>query len=185
MVADALMPPCGAAKSTLPNPHSATPHAGTDFRTTGPRNGEFHLNVKNELVIPVFMIHRGACRSVLALGLGGERPALAFLDELQRQNPKGLQILRGQLKLLCELPVIRARDTFKLLDSHRQLFEFRTRAGLRLYCFLDGDSLVVVTNGGKKNTRKEQDRDINRARDLHDTYLHLRRQGAVLVLTDF
>lgn len=55
--------------------------------------------------------------------------------------------------------------------------------GTRLYCFkeqLDGlpAKLIVATNGGGKNTHREQNRDINRAVALRQRYLAMRDQAA-------
>jgi hypothetical protein len=140
--------------------------------------------VKSPLEILLFSIHRGAAREVVALGLHDERPGLDYLGELRRSNPKGHQILIGQIRLLCDVPDLRTKATFKLLDPTRQLYEFKTRSGLRLYCFADGDALVILTNGGKKNTPREQNRDIEKARRLHDEFLTLKSQGAKPIIID-
>jgi hypothetical protein len=126
----------------------------------------------------------GAAREVVALGIHDERPGLDYLSELRRSNPKGHQILIGQIRLLCDVPDLRTKATFKLLDPNRQLYEFKTRSGLRLYCFADGNALVILTNGGKKNTPREQNRDIEKARRLHDEFLTLKSQGAKPIIID-
>lgn len=140
--------------------------------------------MKNPIEIPLYSIHVGRVREVVALGLHGECPGLDFLRDLQRANPKGHQILSGQIEFLCGIPWLRNRETFKLLDPTRQIYEFRIRSGLRLYCFLDGDALVILTNGGKKNTPKEQTRDIARATRLHDEFRRLTAEGAKPVIID-
>jgi len=139
--------------------------------------------VKSPLEIPAYLVHRGSLREVVALGLHDELPGLDYLREVRRSNPKGYQILVVQITLLCNTPEIRAKTTFKLLDSTRQLYEFRTRSGLRLYCFLEGDTLVILTNGGKKNTPREQNRDIQRAKKQQDDFHRLMNQGATLRIT--
>ena len=93
-------------------------------------------------------------------------------------------MLYGQIRFLCDVPEIRNRKTFKMLDPSRQLYEFRTRAGLRLYCFLHGNQLVLLANGGKKNTKKEQTRDIEHAKQLQDEFLALKDAGAKLILIE-
>lgn len=136
------------------------------------------------LEITLYSIHVGSVREVVALGLDGEVSGLNFLRDLRRTNPKGHQILSGQIKFLCETPWLRPRETFKLLDAERQLYEFRLRSGLRLYCFLDGNALVILTNGGKKNTPKQQTRDIDRATRLHDEFRRLTAEGAKPVIIE-
>jgi transcriptional regulator with XRE-family HTH domain len=53
--------------------------------------------VKCPLETLLFSIHRGAAREVVALGLHDERPGLDYMSELRRSNPKGHQILIGQI----------------------------------------------------------------------------------------
>jgi hypothetical protein len=142
-----------------------------------------HIKVKSPLEIPLYLVHSGSSRQVVALATCGELPGLDYLGELKQHNPKGYQILYNQFRFICDAPMIRNRDAFKLLDSARRLYEFRTRSGLRLYCFFEGEALVLLTNGGKKNTPKEQNRDIQRAKALQDEFLQLKNQGAILRIT--
>lgn len=51
--------------------------------------------------------------------------------------------------------------------------------GIRLYCFkdqVDGlpAKLIVATNGGTKNTKREQDSDIRRAMRIRESYFQLK-----------
>lgn len=55
--------------------------------------------------------------------------------------------------------------------------------GVRLYCFkeqVEGlpAKLIVATNGGSKNTKKEQNGDIRRAIGLRERYLAMKDQEA-------
>lgn len=134
--------------------------------------------MKNPLEIPLYLIQRGSARAITALGLDGETPALEFLTKLANENPKGHQILLGQIKFISEAPQVRNHLLLKCLDASRQLYEFHPRTGLRLYCFFDGNDLVIVTNGGKKGKKKEQNGDISRAKQRQDDYLALKRKGA-------
>jgi hypothetical protein len=136
--------------------------------------------VKKSLEIIAYQIKSGDARELVALELEGKCPARDFLLDLEASNAKGFQILQGQIRFLSDVPNIAPRDTFKLLDVSRQLYEFRTRSGIRLYCFLSGETLVLLTNGGKKNTRKEQNRDISQAKDACDSFNALLRKGAEL-----
>jgi hypothetical protein len=141
--------------------------------------------VKKPLEIPVYLIRKGATKNVGALGLEGANLAKEFLDELAENNPKGHQILQGQIKFVADfLGVPRNSRIFKPLDLSRQLYEFHPRTGLRLYCFLDGTSLIILTNGGVKGPRREQNRDIARAKDLQDKYLELKANGAKVKLIE-
>ena len=132
------------------------------------------------MAIPAYQVKNGAERQIIALALDNRSPAKDFLIELYKSNPKGFQILDGQMRFLCDVPEIKNRQTFKILDANRKLYEFHPRTGLRLYCFLADNSLVILTNGGKKNTKKEQSRDIARAKTIQDRFLELIEQGAAL-----
>ncbi len=61
--------------------------------------------------------------------------------------------------------------TFRLIGDH--IFEFK-RPGLRLYAFYDDSleeqKLILCTNGGTKNNKKEQNRDIERAQSIRQIY---------------
>lgn len=55
------------------------------------------------------------------------------------------------------------------------IFEIKV-PGIRLYCFKDGieglpAKLIIATNGGTKNKKKEQQKDIARAEDIRTRYL--------------
>lgn len=139
--------------------------------------------MKNSLEIPVYVIKKGSHRTVAALGLDGINLAQDFFDALKADNPKGFQILLGQITLVAESPNIpRNSSVFKPLDQSRQLYEFKTRFGLRLYCFVDGGAVVILTNGGGKGSR--QSRDIARAMELQDKFLAMKAQGAKVKLID-
>lgn len=92
--------------------------------------------MKNKLEITAYHIKSGVEREIVALELDKKCPAQDFLLDLKANNPKGFQILSTQLRVICESRVIRNRDRFKLLDASRQLYEVKTRSGLRLYCFV-------------------------------------------------
>lgn len=118
--------------------------------------------MKKPLEIIAYQVKIGSARELVALELDGKCPARDFLTELETSNSKGFQIL----------------------DGARQLYEFRTRSGIRLYCFLAGQALVFLTNGGKKNTKKEQNRDIQSAKRFFDRFEQLINQGAVLTIIE-
>lgn len=140
--------------------------------------------MKKPLEIIAYRVKAGVAREVVALELDGECPARDYLLDLANNNAKGFQILDGQIRFLCDVPKVGPRETFKLLDASRQLYEFRLRSGIRLYCVVVGTELVLLTNGGKKNTKKEQNTDIQRARDAFDRFARLIEQGAELTIID-
>ena len=136
--------------------------------------------MKKKLEITAYQVKLGAERQLITVELDGSCPALEFLKNLKQDNAKGFQILDGQMRFLADVAEIIPRKQFKLLDTTRQLYEFRQRSGIRLYCHLAGDTLVILTNGGKKNTKKEQNRDIQIAQQHFDKFKKLIDQGAVI-----
>lgn len=134
--------------------------------------------MKKKLEILAYQVKLGSARQLIAPVLDGACPAQDFLTDLAKNNAKGFQILDGQMRFLADVPDIVPRDRFKLLDTKRQLYEFKVRSGLRLYCHLADDTIVVLTNGGKKNTKKEQSRDIAAAKTLCDRFHEIIQQGA-------
>lgn len=69
------------------------------------------------------------------------------------------------------------RNPTKFKSVGDGISEIRLRSGIRLYTFtttiegLPHPQLIVATNGGKKNTNKEQQRDIKRARKIRGQFL--------------
>lgn len=140
--------------------------------------------MKKDLEIIAYEVQTGVARELVALELDGKCPAQDFLLDLESNNAKGFQILKGQIRFLADVPNVVPRDTFKLLDASRHLYEFRTRSGIRLYCFLAGDTIVLLTNGGKKNTKKEQNKDIRKAKQACDHFSKLIAKGAELTIIE-
>ena len=58
---------------------------------------------------------------------------------------------------------------FKKLDN---IFELKFKSGLRVYYVFDGDKLILLLNGGGKNTKREQSRDIKQAMKVYEEYLN-------------
>lgn len=140
--------------------------------------------MKKQLEIIAYQVKVGASRELVALELDGKCPARDFLLDLENHNAKGFQILDGQIRFLSDVDQVVPRESFKILDSSRKIYEFRTRSGIRLYCFLSGETLVFLTNGGKKNTKKEQNHDIKKAQNAYDRFSSLIQQGAALTIIE-
>jgi hypothetical protein len=133
--------------------------------------------VKEPLEVLAYGIYTGSIRSVAALALDGSDDLANYLASLRKSNPKGHAILHGYFKTLCNERELHERGTFKCLDRAAGLFEFRL-SSLRLYCFVYENTLVLLTNGGTKNNRKEQSRDIDRARKIQQETLNRVKAGA-------
>ncbi len=69
------------------------------------------------------------------------------------------------------------RLTRILIDKHFGVFkklgtiyELKFTSGLRVYYAKDGESIVLLLNGGNKNTKREQNDDIKKAQLIYKEY---------------
>lgn len=51
------------------------------------------------------------------------------------------------------------------------IFELKFRSGLRVYYAFDGNKLILLLNGGGKNTKRDQSKDIDQAKQIYQEYL--------------
>jgi phage-related protein len=103
----------------------------------------------------------------------GKCPVQEFLDSL---SGKVAQKVTWVLNLIEDLDV--APSTyFKKLVSTEEIWECRIRFGsnaYRIFCFFDGNSVVVLTHGMIKKTQKTPQREIERAEAYRRDYLQRR-----------
>jgi putative addiction module killer protein len=50
------------------------------------------------------------------------------------------------------------------------IFELKFKSGIRVYYGLEENKLVLLLNGGSKNTKREQSNDIQQAKDIYKEY---------------
>jgi len=96
-----------------------------------------------------------------------------FLDSL---SGKTAQKVTWVLSLVEDLDVVPS-TYFKKLVSTEEIWECRIQLGsnaYRIFCFFDGNSVVVLTHGLIKKTQKTPQREIERAETYRKDYL-LRR----------
>ncbi len=83
-------------------------------------------------------------------------------------------------KLDASLQAVIDKRIFRLIiDAHlgeikriETIYEMKFRNGLRVYFGKDGDKIVLLLNGGNKNTKRDQNRDIQAAKALWEEYCH-------------
>lgn len=127
-------------------------------------------------------VHVGACGSVVTLRLGDDAPADEFLAELITSNPHAAKSLQTSMATITAVDGYRNDRKFKRVAPG--IYEIKV-PGIRLYCFRDqlGDGqpmkLVVATNGGSKNNKKEQGSDIQKACNIRERYLALKGRADV------
>lgn len=56
---------------------------------------------------------------------------------------------------------------FKKID---QISELKFKNGLRVYYAHEGDQILLLLNGGGKNTKRDQNRDIEKAKQVLEEY---------------
>ncbi len=118
----------------------------------------------------------GTCHTVVTLSLENDDRAEAFLEQLIKSNQTAAKSLQTCMATITAIEDYRNPRKFKTVAAH--IHEIKVK-GIRLYCFRDQldategipSKLIIATNGGKKNTAKEQTSDIKRAEQIRERYL--------------
>jgi hypothetical protein len=88
---------------------------------------------------------------------GGKRdkcPTLQFFQENGKEHPDELDALSALLTETASNGPPADDRKFKNLPGTGGLYEFKTRGGLRLFCFWDEGSLIICTHGYEKARQK-------------------------------
>ena len=125
-------------------------------------------------------VHRGPCRTVVTLQLGADSQVVDFLNSLIASNPNAARSLHTSMATITSTDPYHNERKFKSVGSG--VYEIKV-PGIRLYGFkdeIDGlpSKLIIATNGGTKNTKREQNSDIQRAARLRDQYLVAKQSEA-------
>lgn len=127
--------------------------------------------MKQDIDITLRTIHVGDCRRVVTLNIDGKDEAREFLENLRHDDAKKWHGINTRITTVSNYPTYSNKITFNHVGDG--VFEFK-RPGLRLYAFYDtiGDEhhLILCTNGGTKNTQKQQQADIRRAKKIKVRY---------------
>ena len=128
--------------------------------------------MKSKIDIVLRTIHVGECRRVVTLGMDGKDEAREFLETLLHDDSKKWNAINTRITSVSNYHTYSNKITFNPVGDG--IYEFK-RPGIRLYAFYEelGDEhqLILCTNGGKKNTKKEQQKDIKRAKSIKADYL--------------
>lgn len=103
----------------------------------------------------------------------GKCPVQEFLDSL---SSKLAQKVAWVLRLVEDLDVVPAAY-FKKLVNTEEIWECRIHLGsnaYRIFCFFDGNSVIVLTHGLIKKTQKTPQREIERAETYRRDYMQRR-----------
>ena len=103
----------------------------------------------------------------------GKCPVQEFLDSL---SGKAAQKVSWVLSLIEDIDIVPS-TYFRKLVSTEEIWECRIQLGsnaYRIFCFFDGNSVVVLTHGMIKKTQKTPQREIERAETYRRDYLQRR-----------
>ena len=125
-------------------------------------------------------IHIGSCHTVVTLQMGNNRGVHDFLNDLISSNPNAARSLQTSMATITAVEKYHNEYKFKRVADG--IYEIKI-PGIRLYCFkeqLEGfpAKLILATNGGHKNTNREQNGDIKRASRIREHYLTLKNQDS-------
>ena len=109
---------------------------------------------------------------MVTLQLEADTQLADFLKFLTASNPNAARSLQTSMATITSVEVYHNERKFKHVGDG--VFEIKV-PGIRLYCFkdeIDGfpSKLIIATNGGSKNTKREQNSDIQRAARLKERY---------------
>ncbi len=107
------------------------------------------------------------------MGINGKNLAHKFLSKLAHDDSRKMASLRARIRSVADYDRYENELTFKHVGEG--LYEFK-RPGIRLYAFYHEfeatHHLIICANGGTKNTKKTQNADIAKARQLKNDYFH-------------
>lgn len=62
-------------------------------------------------------------------------------------------------------------NNFGVFKKLGDIFELKFKSGLRVYYAFDGIKLILLLNDGGKNTKRDQSKDIDQAKEIYQEYL--------------
>lgn len=136
-----------------------------------------------KVALKTLIIRNGAQFTIRAIAkpADGEKrdkcPVLAFFEEQRKQHPEEFAELLALLNYSAKHGVPNNDTKFKHLTGTDGLFEFKTKGGLRLFCFWDEGSLIICTHGTVKKAKKADPAEIKRAEKFKRDYEVAKQKG--------
>ena len=129
-------------------------------------------------------LHVGTCKTVVSMKIGENTELQDFLKRMIKSNPKAMTSLQSAMVTICSEENYVNDRKFKSV-SEPGIHEIKV-PGIRLYCFqsrlADGQPrLIIATNGGTKNTDREQNRNIKRAAQIKDAFFAAKQADTVIL----
>ena len=120
------------------------------------------------------------------MAIDGKELAGEFLENLRKSRRKDAKKFQTAFSTICSVEHYSNKEKFRNIGNG--IYETKIN-GLRLYGFKDtsGDfetasgssnHLILASNGGTKNTAREQQRDIKKAQDLRTQYFDAKKDNA-------
>jgi hypothetical protein len=125
--------------------------------------------------IVAIKVKTGAVFDLYALELSGRCELLQFLSEICGSAPAEFGKLIRLFDWTTQYGTLNNKEKFKRLNADVQ--EFKTNGGVRVLCFRDGRSIIVLTNGFKK--KKDYADEIARAEQLRVLYLNAKANDSL------
>jgi len=118
--------------------------------------------------------------------MNGKDPARDYLSKLRKDDAQQFNNLKTRIQAVAKYVQYENQQTFRHVGDG--IYEFK-RKGYRLYAFYDDiqgqEQLIICTNGGSKNSKKEQNADIQRALRRKNEYMeNLNQTDATLTITE-
>jgi len=120
------------------------------------------------------------------MAIDGKELASEFLQGLIKSQRNDAKKFHTTFATICSVENYSNKEKFRTLGNG--IYEIKIN-GKRLYCFKDtsGDfetasgssnHLILASNGGTKNTKREQQRDIKKTQDLKTQYFDAKKDNA-------
>jgi phage-related protein len=104
-------------------------------------------------------------------------PTLDFISDCKLNFPRDLERISASLEFFARTGRLDVEEKFKRLPGTDQIYEFRTKGGLRLYCFFDEQRVVICTHGYVKKKQKTPQSVITEAETWKNRYFHAKSQN--------
>ena len=102
-----------------------------------------------------------------------------FTEFFEEQSPKVRMKIIKILDIIEQIERIPA-SYLKYIEGTNGLFEIRVQLGnniFRIFCFFDGNKLVVLLSGVQKKTQKTPSKEIDKASRLMAEYYEEKEKG--------
>ncbi len=106
-------------------------------------------------------VKTGNAFSIYVLEENGKCDLLEFFSILNRSHPGEMSKIERYLNRTKDFGLIVNNEIFKSIGNG--FYEFRTRGGVRVFCFLDAGKMVICTSGYIKKKDKLDPAELKRA----------------------